>query len=205
MCLSRSRHYEMPRFAIIDASKIGRDIAQQKLIDAERREADRRKDEFLAMLAHELRNLLASINNAVQLFGACRDNRDQKFTRLRDGLRRPFPGFTVTPTSRLTTTEGGGTATFNVALNAPPTGNATITVATSDASEGTASASSLTFTSSNWSTPQTVTITGVDDSVYDQDIAYTIVLSAAVSNDASYHGLNPLMHRSSIATTIRSL
>jgi PAS domain S-box-containing protein len=30
-------------------------------------EADRRKDEFLAMLAHELRNPLASISNAVQL------------------------------------------------------------------------------------------------------------------------------------------
>lgn len=54
---------------IIGASKIGRDITQQKLIEAERREADRRKDEFLAMLAHELRNPLASINHAVQLFG----------------------------------------------------------------------------------------------------------------------------------------
>src|SRR6185369_5407220 len=30
-------------------------------------EADRRKDEFLAMLAHELRNPLAPIRNAVQL------------------------------------------------------------------------------------------------------------------------------------------
>jgi PAS domain S-box-containing protein len=54
---------------IIGASKIGRDITEQKLIEAERLEADRRKDEFLAMLAHELRNPLASISNAVQLFG----------------------------------------------------------------------------------------------------------------------------------------
>ena len=30
-------------------------------------EADRRKDEFLAMLAHELRNPLAPIRNAVQV------------------------------------------------------------------------------------------------------------------------------------------
>jgi PAS domain S-box-containing protein len=34
------------------------------------READRRKDEFLAMLAHELRNPLAPIRNAVQIFRA---------------------------------------------------------------------------------------------------------------------------------------
>lgn len=33
----------------------------------ERIEADRRKDEFLAMLAHELRNPLASVGNAIQL------------------------------------------------------------------------------------------------------------------------------------------
>ena len=31
------------------------------------KEADRRKDEFLAMLAHELRNPLAPIRNAVQI------------------------------------------------------------------------------------------------------------------------------------------
>ena len=31
------------------------------------READRRKDEFLAMLAHELRNPLAPIRNALQI------------------------------------------------------------------------------------------------------------------------------------------
>jgi PAS domain S-box-containing protein len=54
---------------IVGASKIGRDITYQKQIESERQEADRRKDEFLAMLAHELRNPLASINNAVQLFG----------------------------------------------------------------------------------------------------------------------------------------
>ena len=34
------------------------------------KEADRRKDEFLAMLAHELRNPLAPIRNAVQIFRA---------------------------------------------------------------------------------------------------------------------------------------
>ncbi|HEX2223414.1 MAG TPA: ATP-binding protein [Thermoanaerobaculia bacterium] len=35
------------------------------------READRRKDEFLAMLSHELRNPLAAIHNAVQILAAC--------------------------------------------------------------------------------------------------------------------------------------
>ena len=37
------------------------------------KEADRRKDEFLAMLAHELRNPLGPIRNAVEILGMSRD------------------------------------------------------------------------------------------------------------------------------------
>ena len=42
-----------------------RDITPQRAADAALREAERRKDEFLAMLAHELRNPLAPIRAAV--------------------------------------------------------------------------------------------------------------------------------------------
>ena len=67
-------------------------------------------------------------------------------------------------TSRLRTTESGGTAAFTVALSSKPTGTVVLGVASSDTTEGTVSASSLTFTASDWSTAQTVTLTGVDDS-----------------------------------------
>jgi two-component system CheB/CheR fusion protein len=43
------------------------DIEERKRAEERLREADRRKDEFLAMLAHELRNPLAPIRNAVKL------------------------------------------------------------------------------------------------------------------------------------------
>jgi signal transduction histidine kinase len=43
------------------------DVTQRTRAEQALREADRRKDEFLAMLAHELRNPLAAISNAVQL------------------------------------------------------------------------------------------------------------------------------------------
>jgi PAS domain S-box-containing protein len=52
------------RGRIIGASKITRDITQSKRIEATLRETDRRKDEFLATLAHELRNPLAPIRQA---------------------------------------------------------------------------------------------------------------------------------------------
>ena len=44
-------------------------------------ETDRRKDEFLAMLAHELRNPLAAISNAVQLTGQFADPQQSEWGR----------------------------------------------------------------------------------------------------------------------------
>jgi PAS domain S-box-containing protein len=48
---------------------IGNDITAQKHAETALREADRRKDEFLATLAHELRNPLAPIRNAAYVLG----------------------------------------------------------------------------------------------------------------------------------------
>lgn len=49
-------------------AKILRDITDRKRTEEQLAEANQRKDEFLAMLAHELRNPLAPIQNAVQIF-----------------------------------------------------------------------------------------------------------------------------------------
>ena len=101
------------------------------------------------------------------------------------------PGFTVTPTSGLTTTEGGGTATFTVMLDSQPAADVTVPVSSSNTAEGTVSTALLTFTAANWNVAQTVTVTGADDYVDDGDIAYTIVLGAATSADGDYNGLDP--------------
>ena len=81
------------------------------------------------------------------------------------------------------TTEAGGTATFTVVLDAQPTADVTVGLSTSDATEGTVLPASLTFTSANWNTAQTVTVTGVNDDLDDGDIAYSIVTAAATSAD----------------------
>jgi PAS domain S-box-containing protein len=52
---------------IVGASKIARDIGDRKRAERLLREAERRKDEFLAVLAHELRNPLAPLRNAAEL------------------------------------------------------------------------------------------------------------------------------------------
>ena len=46
---------------------LSNNISQRKRTEEQQREADRRKDEFLAMLAHELRNPLAPVRNGLQL------------------------------------------------------------------------------------------------------------------------------------------
>src|SRR6185436_9927922 len=99
-------------------------------------------------------------------------------------------GITVTPTSGLVTTEAGGTATFTVRLDTPPLASVTIGLGSSDTTEGTVSPASLTFTPANGTTPQTVTVTGVDDAVIDGNVAYTIVTAAAYSTDPAYSGRN---------------
>lgn len=52
---------------IAGASKVARDITDRIEIENALREADRRKDEFLAILAHELRNPLAPLRNALAI------------------------------------------------------------------------------------------------------------------------------------------
>jgi signal transduction histidine kinase len=60
-------HAAMAAQAAALQASLETEIAQRRLAEARLAEANRRKDEFLAMLAHELRNPLAPIRNAVEL------------------------------------------------------------------------------------------------------------------------------------------
>jgi PAS domain S-box-containing protein len=52
---------------VIGASKVARDVSDRKRAEKALREADRRKDEFIALLAHELRNPLAPLRSGLQV------------------------------------------------------------------------------------------------------------------------------------------
>ena len=82
-------------------------------------------------------------------------------------------GVIVSPTSGLVTGEDGSSATFTVVLDSEPTDDVVITFTSSDTTEGSVT-SSVTFTSANYNSPQTITVTGTNDNVDDGDISYTI-------------------------------
>ena len=73
----------------------------------------------------------------------------------------------VSPAS--VTVDENGTATFDVSLATKPTGSVTVTLATGNTAVATVSHAALTFTTSDWSTPQTIAITGTDDTNADTD------------------------------------
>ncbi len=102
------------------------------------------------------------------------------------------PGLTIVPTPPMQTTEGGGIATFTVALATQPAANVTVNLSSSDTTEGiitSPATPSLNFTKGNWDKPQTVTVTGVDDFDIDGDIAYDIVLDPVSIGDPLYDAL----------------
>jgi hypothetical protein len=88
------------------------------------------------------------------------------------------------------TNEAGGAVTFTVALSAAPLDARPVKVAivSSVPTEGKVDKAELTFDATNWSTPQTVTVTGVDDSVRDGDKAYVVNVGPAVGVGSGYDG-----------------
>ena len=62
----RQEDFTVYSIIVTDLTEQKRQMAQDA-VSAATQEADRRKDEFLAMLSHELRNPLAAITNAIQI------------------------------------------------------------------------------------------------------------------------------------------
>ncbi|MEC8948009.1 MAG: hypothetical protein VX897_06775, partial [Actinomycetota bacterium] len=85
------------------------------------------------------------------------------------------------------TTESGGTDSFTVVLNMPPASNVVLSVTSSDTGEVTVAPATVTFTSGNWNTAQTITVTGVDDDLVDGTQNATVTLSVVdASSDDHY-------------------
>ncbi|MDH5721580.1 MAG: DUF1566 domain-containing protein [Spirochaetia bacterium] len=99
-------------------------------------------------------------------------------------------GFTVSKAS-LTTAEGATTDTFTVVLNTEPDGDVIIDVVSSDATEASVDKANLTFTATDWSVAQTVTVTGINDLMADgnQIFDVTLTINGATTDTTGYAAL----------------
>jgi PAS domain S-box-containing protein len=73
---------------LVGFTKVMRDVTDRKRAEEALQQADRRKDEFLAMLGHELRNPLAPIRNALFLMKLRGPREPQDVERLRAMMDR---------------------------------------------------------------------------------------------------------------------
>ncbi|BAB77800.1 ExeM/NucH family extracellular endonuclease [Anabaena sp. FACHB-709] len=100
----------------------------------------------------------------------------------------PLPSITLIESGSSTNvTEGGATDTYTIVLNTQPTANVTVTI--NPDSQTTTSVNTLTFTPANWNTPQTVTITAVNDDLV-EGTHTSIINHSVTSTDSNYNGIN---------------
>ena len=79
---------------------------------------------------------------------------------------------------------------YTLVMTAQPTGgDLTIAVASSDPTAATVSPATFTFTPSNWNTPQTVTVIGVDDGVDQSGNRTVTVTHTTTSDNGQYRSL----------------
>ena len=96
------------------------------------------------------------------------------------------PGVTVSPTALTVTEEDVTGASYRVVLDSQPTAEVVVTVVVPSGTEVTLSPASLTFTTSDWDTGQTVTVTaGADADTVNDTVTLT---HSAMSADSDYDG-----------------
>ena len=97
------------------------------------------------------------------------------------------PGVTVSKTALTVTEQDTTGGSYTVVLDSEPTATVTVTVAGHAGTDVTRTPGTLTFTTSNWDTVQTVTVTAGDDADTTDD-SVTLTHSAA-STDTGYSGI----------------
>ncbi|MCV6637619.1 Ig-like domain repeat protein [Candidatus Albibeggiatoa sp. nov. NOAA] len=91
----------------------------------------------------------------------------------------------VVVTSNNTSITEGNSTTFDVVLSVEPTASVTVTIAAN--TQLSLDSETLTFTSGDWDTAQTVTVTAVDDSNVESNHSSSITITSS-SADANYEG-----------------
>jgi Ca2+-binding RTX toxin-like protein len=96
----------------------------------------------------------------------------------------PSAGIRISESSA-TVSEYGTTKAVNVSLTSPPTQNVVLSIVSQNTAEVRVGTSTLTFTPLNWSIPQSVMVTGVDDTIVDGHKTANVTISVNTALSAS--------------------
>jgi hypothetical protein len=105
------------------------------------------------------------------------------------------------PTTPLSVAEGASN-TFTLKLSSDPcntpgnpatcaSGSVTVNLTNNNTAQYSISPSSLTFSAGTWNTPQTVTVTPINDNYDEDNMDFTLVLEPVSGSGTDYDGLNP--------------
>ena len=131
-------------------------------------------------------NLTADTEYEVQV-RATNAEGDGPWSQTRTGTTAATPGITVSETALTVTEEETTGDSYTVVLDSQPTAAVTVTVAGHAGTDVTLTPTSLAFTTSNWDTAQTVTVTAGDDTDTTTDMV--TLTHSATSTDGSYVGI----------------
>ena len=97
-------------------------------------------------------------------------------------------GFTLSTTAVSVNESGTTSQTFTVVLDTKPTGDVVFDLSHDDPSEASISPSNLTFTTGNWNTAKSVTVTAANELIDDGDVNSTVTASINTSStvDSKY-------------------
>jgi hypothetical protein len=90
----------------------------------------------------------------------------------------------------LETDENGSADEFNVSLSSQPTDAVILNIVTSNPEEVALSTLNVMFTPDNWNTRQSITVTGINDGLNDDDAPFSISIVASSAGDPNFNSLN---------------
>ena len=82
-------------------------------------------------------------------------------------------------------------AYITVTLATIPTSNVILPISSDNTTQGTVSPAALVITPSNWNSPNTVTVTGVDDDISDGTVIFNVKFANSISTDTKYDNVTP--------------
>ena len=159
--------------SLSDADGLGK-ISYQWQADG----ADLATGNSLTLTAAELGKKITVIANYTDGKGTAESVSSKPTAPVADKPVSGTPGINVVG-GDFSTSEQGDTAEFLISLNSAPKRDVTLTLKSSDTSEGKLDKSVLKFTAANWDVPQTVIVTGQNDSEIDGNTPFSVTGSVS--------------------------